>query len=49
MLFLERCITVRKNRALCVQKMKMCCVLKSDAAAIYMKLKAMSKLIAIYL
>jgi hypothetical protein len=34
---------------LCAQKFKMRCAHKSDAAAVCAKLKAMSKLVALYL
>jgi hypothetical protein len=45
---LWRCITERKLMILCGQKLKMRCAHMPDAATELSKLKAMSKLIAIY-
>jgi hypothetical protein len=45
----QSCITVRNHVTLSAQKLKIRCALKSDAAAVCAKLKAMSELVAICL
>jgi hypothetical protein len=47
--FKQRCIAIRKHMTLSAQKLKMRCAHKSDAADVCAKLKAVSKLIAIYI
>jgi hypothetical protein len=46
---LQRCVAVRQHMTLFAQKLKKRCADKSAAVAAWTKLKAMSKLIAIYL